>query len=87
MDAVRDVSDGNVVLGPVRPKALPHGPRNAAVKLADAIGGAGAFEGQDGHAEGLVGIIGTDPSERQDLGTGDFEPFWMREVTYFTRSG
>ena len=57
MDAVGDVADGHLLHRLARPEALPHLPADLAVQFAHAVGRAGMFQAQHGHAESFVLVL------------------------------
>ena len=65
VNAVGDGSDGNLGVGKIRPKVLPHLAGNAAVQPADAIGNVRQPDRQHRHAKLFVRVPGILPTHSQ----------------------
>ncbi len=67
VDAVGDVADRDLFLGPVRVERVPHLPRNLAMQGADPVGVAVELQGQDRHAVRLLVVARVDPAEAEEV--------------------
>ena len=71
VDAVGDVADGDLLLGPPRPEMGPHPPRDVAVQVAHGVGPPRELQPQHGHAERLVVVLRLDAAQAHQLFEGD----------------
>ena len=73
VNAVGDVADGNLVLGEVRPEAIPHVAADLAVEFAHAVGGATGLEREHSHTERLVGLLWIHAAQRHQVIEGNLQ--------------
>src|SRR2546423_11609211 len=57
MDAVGDMADGHFIDFFARIERLPHLPADAPMEFTHAVGGSRRLQGEDGHAEGVLGAL------------------------------
>src|SRR5665647_448411 len=73
MDAVGDVANGHLVLGPARKQRLEDAPADFPVQLAHTVDPATAPQGQIGHGEWFLVVIGILPSQGHQFRERDAE--------------
>jgi hypothetical protein len=73
VDAVSDMTDRNFGFGQAGPDGIPHAAADGAMQLADGVAVSSEAEGEDGHAEIFVIVIGILAAERQEIAAADAE--------------
>ena len=82
MDAIGNMTDGDLLDRFVRVKTMPHVTADASMQFADRVGGPRNFQRQDRHAERFALVLRVDAAEFQDLGKihAQFSPESMHAV-------
>lgn len=73
VDTVGDMTDGNFGFGQTRPDGIPHAAADGAVQFANGVAIGGEAEGEDGHAEVFVIVVGILATERKEIAATDAE--------------